>query len=348
MTKHRAVVTGFDPEYENPDGSTGRPKGVQTAADMRVATSYDVLAEGVFALHGTPTVIGSPVNTIQITPFMAAIESPLGGFYIVQITENEIVELNLTNTGAVKVYVQQEDWELENDLAHVDSRVVFGVAYGANEIPAGALLLFTSTLSGQTSTSGMTFTPAFKWTGAASGVIRVPTESDLDDVAVLIAGIRALTMDASGEFFYGLDNEWHETTIASPKLDGVLDKFNTSGEFNSNTVPYSAQIKQNFSTSEHDTGVKWIDGKTIYRKTVDFGTLPNNSTKNVAHGVVGMTNLLEAYGMVRSGGFYIPISYVAAAAASNIGLYFDNTNIIISTSSNRTDNTAYITIFYTK
>jgi hypothetical protein len=222
MTKHRAVVTGYDPDFENPDQTTGRPKGVQTAADMRVSTTFDVLGEGIFALHGVPQVIASPLDTIQITPFMAAIESPLGGFYIIKTTENETVEINLANAGAVKVYVQQQDWELENDLAHADSAVVFGVAYGAAEIPEGALLLFSSTIVAQTSTSGLTFAQEFKWTGAASGQIRVPAEADLDDVAVKNVGIRALALDGSGEWFFGADNEWHETTIANPKLESFL------------------------------------------------------------------------------------------------------------------------------
>lgn len=241
MTKHRAVVTGYDPTFENPDGSTGRPKGVQTAADMRVATSFDVLEEGIFALHGTPTVVTSPVNTIQITPFMAAIESPNGGYYVIKITENETVELNLTNTGNVKVYVQQQDWELDNDVAAADSAVVFGVAYGATAIPEGALLLFTSTLSGQTSTSGMTFTPAFKWTGAASGFVRVPTVAQLANVALIQKGIRALvtndgTSSNNGEYFY-TGSVWEQTSIANPKLSAFLaDYVNASGDLNASIL----------------------------------------------------------------------------------------------------------------
>lgn len=32
----------------------------------------------------------------------------------------------------------------------------------------------------------------------------------------------------------------------------------------------------NYSTSEQDTGCKWIDGKPIYKKTINTGTLPQN------------------------------------------------------------------------
>ena len=226
MVKRRAVVTGWDPTHVNPDTSTGRPKGVQTAADMRVATTYDVLAEGIFASKGVPAVVGSPVNTLQITPFMAAILSPKGGYYIVSITANESVTLNLSNVGAVKIYVQQKDWEIANNLADADSEVVLGAVYGATAIPAGALLLFTTTISNQTSTNGLTFTPAFKYTGAASGQIRVPTQADLANVAVIQAGIKALVTTTGGggtvgEYFY-TGTAWQITTVGNPLIETLV------------------------------------------------------------------------------------------------------------------------------
>ena len=38
-----------------------------------------------------------------------------------------------------------------------------------------------------------------------------------------------------------------------------------------------------YSTTEQDTGLKWIDGKTVYQKTVSIGTLPNTNQANVPH-----------------------------------------------------------------
>ena len=246
MTKHRSVVTGWDPDYENPDTSLGRPKGVQTAPDMRIATTYDVLAEGIFALKGVPSIIGSPTNSAQITPFMAAIAAPAGGFYVVQVSANETFSINMANVGAVKIYVQQKDYE--ENAADVDSEVEIGVVYGATAIPYNSLLLFTATITSETSTSGLTFTPAFKYTGAASGVVRVPTQADLANVAVLTTGIRALVTTTGGggtkgEYFYGADSAWHETTIANPKLDAFLtSKINPDGSYKSNSIPSTSLI----------------------------------------------------------------------------------------------------------
>ena len=202
MAKRRSVVAGWDPTYVNPDTSTGRPKGVQTVSDMRASLTYDILGEGIFATKGIPEITGSPTNIITISPFMAAISSSVGGYYTPSITADENVTINLLNTGAVKIYVQQKDYETDNTA--VDSEVVFGVVYGATAIPAGALLLFTSTLSGQTSTSLMTFTPVFKYTGQESGAIRVPTFEDLDKITLIQQGTRGLviTGDDRNEYVY--------------------------------------------------------------------------------------------------------------------------------------------------
>ena len=226
MTKHRSVVTGWDPDHVNPDDSTGRPKGVQTAPDMRIATTYDILAEGIFAKYGVPTITGSPTNTATISPFQAAIASSLGGFYVITVDANEQFTINLANVGAVKIYAQQQDYETDN--TKVDSNVVIGVVYGATAIPAGSLLLFTTTITSQTSTSGLTFTPAFKYTGPASGVIRVPKQSDLANLAVTpTAGLRALVLTNGGggtvgEYFY-TGSAWQITTTANPSLDGLVN-----------------------------------------------------------------------------------------------------------------------------
>ena len=40
-----------------------------------------------------------------------------------------------------------------------------------------------------------------------------------------------------------------------------------------------------YSTDETLTGGKWIDGKPIYRKVIDCGALPNNTTKYVTTGL---------------------------------------------------------------
>ena len=50
--------------------------------------------------------------------------------------------------------------------------------------------------------------------------------------------------------------------------------------------------KFSYSTSEVNTGKKWIDGKPIYRKVVDCGALPNNTTKSVNLNISNIKNVI--------------------------------------------------------
>lgn len=108
-----------------------------------------------------------------------------------------------------------------------------------------------------------------------------------------------------------------------------------------------------YSTSEQDTGCKWIDGKKIYKKTVDIGTLPNATTKSVAHGITSIGTFIDAKGSaLRSSDsiwFQIPnVPNPTAGIDTGIGLTVSSSNIEISTGRDRTNMTGYVTLWYTK
>lgn len=107
----------------------------------------------------------------------------------------------------------------------------------------------------------------------------------------------------------------------------------------------------NYSTSEIDTGFTWVDGKAIYKKTIDFGALPNNTTKSVAHNITNLDKIIKVEQHINNGssnakGFLILASTPANTTGFN--LYGNNTQICIATNSDRSGVTAYITLFYTK
>lgn len=108
-----------------------------------------------------------------------------------------------------------------------------------------------------------------------------------------------------------------------------------------------------YSTSEVDTGAKWIDGKAIFVKTIDFGVLPNATVKNVPHGISGLGRLirLEGRGRGSSGTNYILAPMVSAVSGNALGgAVVDSTNVSFAsnTNLNPTVETAYFTLFYTK
>lgn len=106
----------------------------------------------------------------------------------------------------------------------------------------------------------------------------------------------------------------------------------------------------NYSTSEVNTGHTWIDGSKVYKKTVNFGSLPNATSKTVAHGISNLSRVIKVEGYAYRSGDSVcfPIPY-EADGASAIGINTNATNISIATGVDRTNIAeCYVTLYYTK
>ncbi|MDC7243650.1 MAG: hypothetical protein PQJ44_06915 [Sphaerochaetaceae bacterium] len=112
---------------------------------------------------------------------------------------------------------------------------------------------------------------------------------------------------------------------------------------------------------ELDTGKKFIpisndvtsnQWRTIFRKVVDTGTLPNTTTTNTAHGVTVDANftLIDLYGAATkptSAFASLPLPFASGTLADNISVTVDATNINITTSKDYTAYTcSYIVLEY--
>lgn len=60
-----------------------------------------------------------------------------------------------------------------------------------------------------------------------------------------------------------------------------------------NVQDAEAQKNLVYSQNETDTGKIWIDGKKIYRKVIDCGTLPNNTIKNVPMNITNLNQITD-------------------------------------------------------
>ncbi len=92
--------------------------------------------------------------------------------------------------------------------------------------------------------------------------------------------------------------------------------------------------------------------RTVFRKVIDFGALPNTATKSVAHGITLGTTLsaTKIYGAATNvGTSLIPLPYASPTLADNIELNLDATNVNVTTGSNRTTYTrTFIVVEYIK
>ena len=105
-----------------------------------------------------------------------------------------------------------------------------------------------------------------------------------------------------------------------------------------------------YSTTEKIVGT-WIDGKPVYQKTLECGTLPNNSTKSVAHGISDLAYVVscEGFALNPTSNTLVPLPFVSTGSSRGIGVAISATNVELSTDYDRRGYTyAYVTIQYTK
>lgn len=105
-----------------------------------------------------------------------------------------------------------------------------------------------------------------------------------------------------------------------------------------------------YSTEEHIIG-KWIDGSTLYEKTVNCGALPNTTMKTVLHGISNLDHFVSISGIAYDSTVAIPLprAYSDSNPIYSIDVYANKTEIRINIASNQSSITSsYITLRYTK
>lgn len=118
------------------------------------------------------------------------------------------------------------------------------------------------------------------------------------------------------------------------------------------------QDLKDYSTTEQDTGIKWIDGRTIYKKTINCGKGPNIAQKDTQTGVTGIDFVTKIEGVLYNstasifmGPAYLAFSPGSTALGSGcISLgYVKSTNVVrVTTNGDRSGFNCYVTIWYCK
>lgn len=100
-----------------------------------------------------------------------------------------------------------------------------------------------------------------------------------------------------------------------------------------------------YSTSERKIG-KWTDGRDLYEKVVDFGALPNNTSKSVAHNISNIYEITKCETMcVRNdGNVFRPYESFAT-----VKYYISKSEVIVITTENLSVyDKSHVTLHYTK
>lgn len=106
-----------------------------------------------------------------------------------------------------------------------------------------------------------------------------------------------------------------------------------------------------YSTEEHLTGRKWSDGRPTYEKTINFGALPNATSKSVQTGIQNLRTFVKVSGISYPGdrSVFRPLPYPHVNQNAVIGINLTATTLSVFTSMDYSSHTnTYVTLEYTK
>ena len=109
-------------------------------------------------------------------------------------------------------------------------------------------------------------------------------------------------------------------------------------------------ILPSYFTNEIDTGMKWIDGSNIYRKVIEFGSLPDTTTKSVNHNISNLGQAITITGIATATtGNRLPLPFSHETNMNQcIRLYCNATQVIIGTGQDRSGYIGIVIMEYTK
>ena len=210
--------------------------------------------------------------------------------------------------------------------------------------------LYQKTISGTYSTDGadqtiMTSSYAvlvnsfgsFYFNNSARGIVMVNSAASDYYIMVFQDGnnikIRAHQNSGySGKNFY--------VTLQYTKTSDAANSFNYASE-------------NDYSTTEKIVGT-WIDGSNLYQKTINFGALPNATTKNVPHSISNLKKIIDMKGYMSNNTNFQPLPFASmyypqGSTNYSISVSATKTNVSITTWYNFSDYTeSYVILQYTK
>lgn len=136
------------------------------------------------------------------------------------------------------------------------------------------------------------------------------------------------------------------TTITQNNITaGAAAKLVGSGVVASENVDF-ATLKD-YSTSEVDTGQKWINGKSIYKKSFSVGSISNESAHGVNHGISNFNELVKVEFRYYSGGSW-GYEYRQDSSGFKVAVANVNATGFTVTVANGSISNAVVTLYYTK
>lgn len=138
-------------------------------------------------------------------------------------------------------------------------------------------------------------------------------------------------------------------TTTDKTVTGAINELKSGLDAVTASATSNLSIEQSYSVDETLTGGIWIDGKSIYRKVIDCGELPNGTEKSVPHGITNLDTIISINGVAISSENTIPLPYIHQTTTDIVQILCTPTEVKITTTSDKTAYTkSYVTVEYTK
>ena len=176
-----------------------------------------------------------------------------------------------------------------------------------------------------------------------------PTESMIQ--AAIGAGNRYMVL-ADVKVPNGATSMNTATLTDRRKVATMVDSSNLAKKaVKAENIDFTTMPGNKYSTDEQDTGKKWINGKTIYQKTLIMGGLGLATTIKKPHNISNLDMVIRIQGIAKENsiGATINLPHAADQQPYTVTVYADNTNINIQTyADQRGYAQSYVTIWYVK
>ena len=328
---------------------------------------------GFTATNSTARLRASNVNTLESTSTAITANVPINGVALTNTgsATNFLNEAGnyVSISGGSGITVQEEGSSLTTEattLNFTGDAVTASGTTATKVINIPGLSVQDEGASG-TSTTTLNFTGAgvSKTSSTTTATVTIPGLLVEDDGTQI--GTDALTLDftGAGVTVTGAGSEKTVNIPGGGSGSVIQDSGTQEGtgittlNFNSNldvtvagstaTINGQSGSVPNYSTTETTTGSTWIDGKPIYRKVINFGSLPNATSKLVAHSISNIDFIVcvEGTSYRSTDNNYIPIPWVHQTAPVGLAVNLTNVQIFTATDLSAYGET-YVTVEYTK
>lgn len=129
----------------------------------------------------------------------------------------------------------------------------------------------------------------------------------------MLTGELSTPVGMSGEMYRGVGTTNYNDLENKPTYNGHI----IEGDLSSDSL--GIWQPKDFSIEEQNTGVKWINGKPLYRKVVVFNNIPKNG--DIDFDIMDGENYMLITGKLSD---TIPFPYIhGSAPANNVGGFFN-------------------------